>query len=226
VSPPWEGKDFAGGYDRDLPQTTAAFAPTASTRRVSAASAAFGSVGLGFRQAQDDKPGGNDGGRSGWIATGVQRVASRLTRLPCRTRGCRIRQRRLVRLGSQPYKARCAKLRMRWRLPQEKSCGVSSPRETWRGLRYRELILLLDAVGRRWYNGDSCLKRARLTEPWLHRTRHTEGGAVGCRGNTACGVSSDSASRALPKEALARVFPKKGCFYQTNPTEKCGSISP
>ena len=40
---------------------------------------------------------------------------------------------------------------------------------------------------------------------------YTEGGAVG--------------HRALPKEALAGgTLYKKECFYQTNPTEKCGSV--
>ena len=39
------------------------------------------------------------------------------------------------------------------------ACGVSSPRGTWRGLRYRKLIFLLDAVGRGWYDHDGSLKK-------------------------------------------------------------------
>ena len=84
---------------------------------------------------------------------------------------------------------------------------------------YRKSIFLLDAELRRWYKGDSCLKKvlggrqeaalptARARRARLQRTRHEGrrtlqrplGWAGDCRRSTACGVSSDSASHATPE---------------------------
>jgi hypothetical protein len=90
-------------------------------------------------------------------------------------------------------------------------------------IEWRQLFDIRRTAYRGKENWRSEIGNLRGGEHASQRRGYSEGGAVGCRGSTACGVSSDSASRALPKEALARDFPKKGVFYQTNPTEKCGS---
>ena len=75
---------------------------------------------------------------------------------------------------------------------------------------------LLDAELRVGYNDCQFFERTGVV---AGSPEHYSGQATRC---TDGGVVSH---RALPKEALARDFPKRGCFYQTNPTEKSTCVS-
>ena len=107
-----------------------------------------------------------------------------------RTRGCRIRQRRLVRLGSPPYKAaRSGGGKAGRRAPTERggynteeggqgrpllhrgAARLASAATGWQPL-IEHRYFLLDGALRWWYRGDSCLKKdGARSWPALYRVR-------------------------------------------------------
>jgi hypothetical protein len=103
-------------------------------------------------------------------------------------------------------------------------------------LRYRKLIFLLDTALRRWYRGDSCLKKdGRRTEARGIADRRLEISERRRRNVGWQGVLHSlaparlglwlSATRICVAPLPAAWLYREEYFYQTNPFGKCGSIA-